>query len=112
LAEQFDKQTCTWHSLGQGGEALLKESEREIVSVLEENVRSQATTLARLPGTDYSNTHKRVDALRNAWKIRKDVVEGRPNYYLPLEIEMNEVHTHPTQPTHRTQYPFNGYMGM
>jgi hypothetical protein len=85
-AIQFDKESCTWVSLGEGGEGRLKEIEEEIMGVLEENGKSQATTVARLLGKDYGNIHKRLSTLWTAGKIKKDVIKGK-TFYFPTEAE-------------------------
>lgn len=98
LALIFDPITCAWQSLGNTGEAKVKESEEEILDVLADLGKVQAPSLARTIGKDYSNTRKRMAALWNAGKIRREVIEGKTFYFLPRD-ESQELPTLPTPPT-------------
>jgi hypothetical protein len=40
--------------------------------------------------------HKRISTLWTAGKIKKEVIEGKTFYFLPLETEVKEVPTHST----------------
>ena len=87
LALQFDPLTCAWQSLGESGEAKNKEREIEILAALEDLGKSQAHTIARTLGKDYSNTHKVLSSLWTSGKIKKDQIEGKSFYFLPKAKE-------------------------
>jgi hypothetical protein len=108
LALEFDPLTNCWQSQGGSGEAKLRETEEEILAVLEEMGKAQAHTIAKTIGKDYANTRKRVAALWAAGKIEKIVVEEKSFYFLPADGKSGEVATRPTCPTQPTLYPQDG----
>jgi predicted HTH transcriptional regulator len=95
-ALQFDPLTCAWQSLGESGAVKIKENEEEILAVLGDLGKAQVHSIAKALGKDYSNMHKRISTLWTAGKIKKEVIEGKTFYFLPLETEVKEVPTHPT----------------
>ena len=98
-ALEFDPLTCAWQSLGETGAVKIKESEEEILAVLGDLGKAQSHTIAKTLGKDFSNTHKRLATLWTAGKIKKEIIEEKTFYFLPMNKEDKEVPTMPTMPT-------------
>jgi hypothetical protein len=83
LALQFDPLTCAWQSLGESGQARLRESEEEILAVLEENGKATVGTIAKTISKDFSNTRRNLLNLWVKGKVRKEEIENKTFYYVP-----------------------------
>ena len=70
-------------SNGDASEAKVKESEEEILSVLEETGKATIATIAKTVSKDFSNTRKRILSLWAKDKLHKEDIEGKTYYFLP-----------------------------
>ncbi len=82
LALQFDPLTCAWQSLGETGQARSRETDDEIMAVLEEIGKAPIGTIAKTLGKDFSNTRRSLIALWTKGKVKKEMIENKAFYYL------------------------------
>jgi hypothetical protein len=85
LALQFDPLTSAWQSMGESGQAKMKETETEIMAVLEEIGKAPIGTIARTLGKDFSNTRRSLMALWTKGKIKKEMIENKAFYFLSCQ---------------------------
>lgn len=81
----FDPITNAWQLIGENEDVRNTESESEILEVISELGKVTVSTVVKVLGKDYGNTHRRIIKLWTSGKIKQEEIEGKKYYYLQRE---------------------------